>query len=109
MAPELLQERPYNKSIDCYAFGIVLWEIFSRAVPFSGYEAVDIREAVVSGGRPKVKLSIVFLGCISSATPSNVCVFSKEGAVNTVIFVVYCGLYKPHFSSRRNFPLRSLD
>lgn len=56
MAPELLQERPYNKSIDCYAFGIVLWEIFSRAVPFSGYEAADVKEAVVSGGRPKVKL-----------------------------------------------------
>lgn len=27
MAPELLQDRPFNKSVDVYAFGIVLWEV----------------------------------------------------------------------------------
>ncbi|CAM9104620.1 unnamed protein product [Discosporangium mesarthrocarpum] len=54
MAPELLENRPFNKSVDVYAFGILLWEIFSREVPFLGYEVSDIREAVLSGGRPKV-------------------------------------------------------
>ncbi|CAM9305926.1 unnamed protein product, partial [Laminaria digitata] len=54
MAPELLQNRPFNKSIDVYAFGVLLWEVFSREIPFNGYEAADIREAVVGGGRPKV-------------------------------------------------------
>eukprot|EP00752_Nemacystus_decipiens_P011886 g10539.t1 len=54
MAPELLEDRPYSKSVDVYAFGILLWEIFSRAIPFAGFSAADIREAVVSGGRPKV-------------------------------------------------------
>ena len=29
MAPELLQERPFNKSVDVYAFGILLWEVRS--------------------------------------------------------------------------------
>lgn len=27
MAPELLQERGFNKSVDVYAFGILLWEV----------------------------------------------------------------------------------
>ncbi|CAM9099857.1 unnamed protein product [Ascophyllum nodosum] len=54
MAPELLQERPFNKSVDVYAFGILLWEIFYREIPFKGYEASDIRGVVVSGGRPKI-------------------------------------------------------
>ena len=27
MAPELLEDRPFNKSVDVYAFGILLWEV----------------------------------------------------------------------------------
>lgn len=27
MAPELLENRPFNKSIDVYAFGVLLWEV----------------------------------------------------------------------------------
>ncbi|CAM9271886.1 unnamed protein product, partial [Sphacelaria rigidula] len=27
MAPELLQGRPFNKTVDVYAFGILLWEV----------------------------------------------------------------------------------
>jgi len=30
MAPELLENRPFNKSVDVYAFGILLWEVRSR-------------------------------------------------------------------------------
>ncbi|CAM9229101.1 unnamed protein product, partial [Choristocarpus tenellus] len=54
MAPELLENRPFNKSVDVYAFGFLLWEMFSSEVPFRGYELSDIREAVLSGTRPKV-------------------------------------------------------
>eukprot|EP00903_Cladosiphon_okamuranus_P019661 g18074.t1 len=54
MAPELLEDRPFSKSVDLYAFGILLWEIFSRDIPFAGFSAADVREAVVSGGRPRV-------------------------------------------------------
>ncbi|CAM9591456.1 unnamed protein product [Scytosiphon promiscuus] len=52
MAPELLLERPFNKSVDVYSFGILLWEIITREVPFKGLEASDIVDAVISGGRP---------------------------------------------------------
>ena len=27
MAPELLQNQPFNKSVDVYAFGVLLWEV----------------------------------------------------------------------------------
>lgn len=27
MAPELLRNRPFNKSVDVYAFGVLLWEV----------------------------------------------------------------------------------
>ena len=27
MAPELLEDRPFSKSVDLYAFGILLWEV----------------------------------------------------------------------------------
>lgn len=30
-------------------------QIFSREVPFKGYESADVREAVVSGGRPQAR------------------------------------------------------
>lgn len=30
MAPELLDCRPFNKSVDVYAFGIVLYEVGTR-------------------------------------------------------------------------------
>ncbi|CAM9587396.1 unnamed protein product [Ectocarpus sp. 12 AP-2014] len=54
MSPQLLLGQPFNKSVDVYAFGVLLWEIFSREIPFNGFEVADIREAVVSGGRPTV-------------------------------------------------------
>lgn len=36
MAPEVMEGQSYSGKVDVYAFGIVLCEIFSRIVPFSG-------------------------------------------------------------------------
>ena len=38
MAPELLQGRPFNKAVDVYAFGILLWEV-----------SLSLRDTVVVG------------------------------------------------------------
>lgn len=39
MAPELLrQECPNNEMTDCYAFGILLYEMYSRQDPYEGEE-----------------------------------------------------------------------
>jgi len=38
MAPELFQKRAYSHKIDVFAFGSLLWEIFSREVPYEGQD-----------------------------------------------------------------------
>uniref|UniRef100_A0A7S1CNY2 Protein kinase domain-containing protein n=1 Tax=Bicosoecida sp. CB-2014 TaxID=1486930 RepID=A0A7S1CNY2_9STRA len=53
MAPELLSDKPFSKKADVYAFGLVLWEMFMRQIPFDGWTATDIRDAVTSGERPE--------------------------------------------------------
>lgn len=36
MAPELLEDRPFSKSVDLYAFGILLWEVRqNRAIMYT--------------------------------------------------------------------------
>ena len=54
MAPELLQSRPFSKKVDVYAFAIILWEIFQREVPWSGYAPMEVRSMVLEGARPDV-------------------------------------------------------
>ena len=46
MAPELLSDKSFNKAVDVYAFGMMLWEMFTRQVPFHGWRAEDIKEHV---------------------------------------------------------------
>eukprot|EP00941_MAST-03F_sp_MAST-3F-sp1_P005498 g5498.t1 len=54
MAPELIEERSFNCSVDVYAFGIMLWEMFTRQVPFDGWDPFDIIKKVVKGERPEI-------------------------------------------------------
>lgn len=35
MAPEVMEDLPYNEKIDVYSFGIVLSELLTRSIPFS--------------------------------------------------------------------------
>lgn len=54
MAPELFQNRPFNKSVDVYAFGVLLWEVFTQEIPFYQFPVPDIRDKVLAGDRPKL-------------------------------------------------------
>lgn len=54
MAPELLRNRAYNKSVDVYSFGILLFEIFSGEIPFRAYDVEGINRAVCNGERPRI-------------------------------------------------------
>jgi len=47
MAPEIFQKRAYDEKIDVFAFGTLLWELFSRKVPYEGLEPSDIMQKVV--------------------------------------------------------------
>ncbi|KAJ3679897.1 hypothetical protein LUZ60_016175 [Juncus effusus] len=53
MAPEMIQHKPYDKKVDVYSFGIVLWELVTGRVPFENMTAVQAAFAVVNkGARP---------------------------------------------------------
>jgi serine/threonine protein kinase len=54
MAPELLENKNYNKTVDSYAFGILLWEIFNDEIPFNRLDVSEIRQRVISGKRPTI-------------------------------------------------------
>jgi serine/threonine protein kinase len=52
------KDHPYNKSVDVYSFGILLWELCSLEKPFSGYTSKKHMSNVVLGGeRPKMDSS----------------------------------------------------
>ncbi|XP_062515610.1 dual specificity protein kinase shkC-like [Corticium candelabrum] len=54
-APELSLGHQYNTAVDVYSFGIVMWEIWTRQLPFQQYRfAYEVRDAVASGERPQI-------------------------------------------------------
>lgn len=53
---QLLEDRPFSKAVDVYAFGMVLWEMFARQIPFAGWRPADIKEGV-SVCRPRERVS----------------------------------------------------
>lgn len=50
MAPEVIQGKEYDERADVYSFGINLWELCSRRVPWDGRG--DVKPSVVKGERP---------------------------------------------------------
>ena len=47
-APEVLAGKPYTLAVDAYSFGIVMWEVLTREIPFSNIRFFGaLREAVV--------------------------------------------------------------
>jgi len=54
MAPELFEAKYFDCSVDVFALGVVLNEMFAREVPWDGYQPLDIKDKVVEGERPPV-------------------------------------------------------
>ena len=54
MAPELFENKSYNKSVDTFAFGVLMWEIFAKEVPHYMCDVNDIRDKVVRGIRQRI-------------------------------------------------------
>ena len=57
-APELLQGEKYSAKIDVYSYGVCLWEIATREVPYQGMPSARIIMSVCNGMRPLIPLSV---------------------------------------------------
>ncbi|KAH3756735.1 serine/threonine kinase [Pelomyxa schiedti] len=56
-APEIFSSQPYSLPADCYAFGMILWEIVTRKFPFHDQKRFKIPELVIAGVRPPLPSS----------------------------------------------------
>ena len=49
-APEILEKKRYGPKVDVYSFGVILWEMASRQIPYRDKTHQDIYEHVVTRG-----------------------------------------------------------
>ena len=49
MAPELFDRKYYDDKVDVFAFGTVLWEIYTQKVPYANCDAMEIKQKVTKG------------------------------------------------------------
>jgi serine/threonine protein kinase len=55
MAPEVMSGGEYSEKADVYSFGIIMWELVSRQMPFAGLNTGQISVAVLQKGyRPPI-------------------------------------------------------
>ena len=60
LAPEIMKKEQYTEKADVFSFGIIMWELIGRAVPFSEYEIAQsaftyqLEDAIIGGLRPTV-------------------------------------------------------
>ena len=49
MAPELFDRKFYDDKVDIFAFGTVVWEIYTQKIPYFNCEALEIKQKVTKG------------------------------------------------------------
>ena len=58
MAPEVITTTNYNEKCDVYSFGIVMWEVLMRRVPFKGLNSFQVMQTVDRKKRPPLPKSV---------------------------------------------------
>lgn len=61
MAPEIVRfngEETYSEKVDCFSFGMVLYELISLKLPFEGHE--QIKDIILNDVRPLIKINETF-------------------------------------------------
>ena len=59
MAPELLEDNLFDEKSDVYSYGILLWEIYDRGIPWRGLQPMQImRKVVDKNERPPLPSSM---------------------------------------------------
>jgi len=61
MAPEVIEGKPYDETADCYSFGVNLWELATRRIPWENETPEAVKEKVVQGLR--LDVTAVETGC----------------------------------------------
>ncbi len=67
MAPELLRGKPCTKKSDIYAYGMILWELASRKLPFKDAHPSVISTLIKDGDTPDIpkKIPTIFTALIT--------------------------------------------
>jgi len=55
MAPEVINGMHYNEKADVFSFAIILWEVYTRNIPYNGMAPVQVVALVVNRKeRPRI-------------------------------------------------------
>jgi serine/threonine protein kinase len=54
MAPEVIRHESYSSNADVYSFGICLWQLITRDVPFAAMTPIQAAFRVAQGDRPPI-------------------------------------------------------
>jgi len=55
-APEVIRGEKYNEKADVYGFGIIMWEVLTRKIPYEGRNFMNMTLDVLEGRRPQIPL-----------------------------------------------------
>lgn len=58
LAPEMLLDEPYGRSVDWWAFGISLFEMLEAASPFRGEDMDDVFDELLDDSKPEYPLDM---------------------------------------------------
>jgi serine/threonine protein kinase len=54
MAPEVIRHESYSSNADVYSFGVCLWQLITREIPFATMTPIQAAYAVAEGRRPEI-------------------------------------------------------
>lgn len=69
MAPEVIRHESYSSNADVYSFGICLWQLITREIPFATMTPIQAAYTVAEGRRPPIppstprRLQEIILAC----------------------------------------------
>ncbi|OHT07311.1 TKL family protein kinase [Tritrichomonas foetus] len=54
MAPEIIAKTGYNLKADIFSYGMMLWEMIKREIPFNDLGPMNAARAILNGQRPQI-------------------------------------------------------